>query len=93
MIGIAKVNTNVSIDADVKQKAQKLFSDLGMDLSTAINIFLHQAVVENAIPFVITHESSKIRNMKANKKVPEKTEQSLKQSYDNLDRIFEDLLK
>ncbi|MEZ3496547.1 MAG: type II toxin-antitoxin system RelB/DinJ family antitoxin [Lachnospiraceae bacterium] len=53
---MAKVSTNISIDADVKTKAQELFSDFGMDLSTAINIFLRQAIRDNAIPFSIQRD-------------------------------------
>lgn len=53
---MAKVSTSVSIDADVKAKAQELFADLGLDLSTAVNLFLKQAVRENAIPFSICRE-------------------------------------
>lgn len=48
---MAKVSTNITIDADVKKQAQELFADLGLDLSTAINIFLRQAVRENGLPF------------------------------------------
>ena len=36
---MAKISTNISIDADVKKQAQELFADLGLDLSTAINIY------------------------------------------------------
>lgn len=54
---MAKVSTSISIDADVKTKAQELFADLGMDLSTAINIFLRQAIRENSIPFTIQRET------------------------------------
>ena len=54
---MAKISTNISIDADVKAKAQELFADFGMDLSTAVNIFLRQAVRENAIPFNISRFS------------------------------------
>lgn len=53
---MAKVSTSISIDADVKQKAQELFADLGLDLSTAINIFLRQSIRENCIPFSIQRE-------------------------------------
>ena len=41
---MAKVSTNVSIDADIKKQAQELFAELGMDLSTAINVFLRQSL-------------------------------------------------
>ncbi len=51
---MSKVSTNLSIDADVKAQAQALFSELGMDLSTAVNIFLRQAVRQDAMPFEIT---------------------------------------
>lgn len=51
-----KVSTNITLDPEVKAKAQELFSDFGMDLSTAINIFLKQAIRENAIPFAITRD-------------------------------------
>ncbi len=50
---MAKTTANISIDEEVKAKAQKLFADLGMDLSTAVNIFLRQAIRENAIPFSV----------------------------------------
>lgn len=50
---MAKVSTNISIDADVKKQAQELFADLGMDLSTAINIYLKKALAEQGIPFEV----------------------------------------
>lgn len=54
---MAKVSTNVSIDAETKAKAQELLADLGLDLSTAVNIFLRQMIRENAIPFEIRRVS------------------------------------
>lgn len=53
---MAKVSTSISIDADVKTKAQELFADFGLDISTAINIFLRQSIRENRIPFMIQRE-------------------------------------
>lgn len=53
---MAKVSTSISIDADIKSQAQELFADFGLDLSTAINIFLRQSVRENCIPFSIQRE-------------------------------------
>lgn len=57
---MAKVSTNISIDADTKAKAQSLLADFGMDLSTAVNIFLKQMVYENAFPFIITRSARNI---------------------------------
>ena len=48
---MAKISTNISIDADVKKQAQELFAALGLDFSTAVNIFLKKAIAEQGIPF------------------------------------------
>ena len=37
---MAKVSTNISLDPELKEKAIKLFSNFGLDLSTAITLFL-----------------------------------------------------
>ena len=39
------------LNPEVKQEASDLFESLGITLSDAINLFLHQAVREGAIPF------------------------------------------
>ena len=53
---MAKVSTNITIDEVTKKKAQALLADFGMDLSTAVNIFLKQMVYEGSFPFSITRE-------------------------------------
>ena len=41
---------NFRTDAQTKQSAEKLFDALGLDMSTALNMFLKQAVREQALP-------------------------------------------
>ena len=53
---MSKVSTNINLDPDLKKSAQELFSDLGMDLTTAVTIFLKQAVLNQGIPFEIKRE-------------------------------------
>lgn len=48
------VNVTFRIDEDIKKKAEELFDELGMNLSTAFNVFLRQAVREQQIPFMIS---------------------------------------
>ena len=43
--------TQVRIDADVKKQASELFATLGIDMSTAINIFLRQCIMRGGLPF------------------------------------------
>ena len=53
---MAKPTTNINIrmDADLKSQADILFAELGMNLSTAFNIFVRQALREGKIPFDIS---------------------------------------
>lgn len=53
---MAKVNTNISVDQDLKKQAVELFNEFGLDFSTAISLFLSQAVREQRIPFEIRKE-------------------------------------
>lgn len=47
-------NVSFRIDSDLKAQADQLFSALGMNMTTAFNIFLRQSVREGCIPFNIT---------------------------------------
>lgn len=47
-------NVSFRIDSDLKAQADALFSQLGMNMTTAFNIFLRQSVREGCIPFEIT---------------------------------------
>jgi DNA-damage-inducible protein J len=42
------------IDTDIKNQADRLFAELGLNMTTAFNIFLRQAVREGSIPFAVT---------------------------------------
>ena len=46
-------NLNIRTDKDVKAQAEKLFETLGLNMTTAVNIFLRQAIRENGIPFEV----------------------------------------
>ena len=52
-------NINIRVDNDIKKEAQDLFSSLGIDMTTAINIFLRQSIRVRSIPFPITAEPIK----------------------------------
>ena len=46
-------NLNIRTDKDVKAQAEKIFDALGLNMTTAVNIFLRQAIRENGIPFEV----------------------------------------
>ena len=51
-----KTNTNISLDPELKKEVVLLFKEFGLDLSTAITLFLSQSVREQKIPFEIKRE-------------------------------------
>lgn len=52
---------NVRIDKDIKAKAGKTLSALGLDTSTAVRMFLHQVVADKGFPFTPTRNPAATR--------------------------------
>lgn len=50
---MATSNINVRIDSDLKTRSTEILNSLGLDMSTAINIYLRQIVDFNGIPFPV----------------------------------------
>ena len=47
------INVTIRLDREIKENAEKLFDDFGMNLSTAFNVFVRQALRQGKIPFEI----------------------------------------
>ena len=50
---MATVPTQIRIDREIKAQATALFASLGLDMSSAVNLFLRQCVLRGGIPFLI----------------------------------------
>lgn len=91
---MAGQSTNIKIEPDLKRQAQQLFASLGMDMTTAINVFLRQAVREQAIPFRIGEAAYNQETLDAIKEVREmKKHPDQYKSYTDVDEMFQELLK
>jgi len=51
MINVKTSNYNVRLNPEIKAEAEKTFAAFGMNLSEAINIFLHKSIMEHGLPF------------------------------------------
>lgn len=90
---MATVNTSIKIDEEIKKEAQKLFKDLGLSLSTAINIFLKQAIREKGIPFYINSLPENSELTQAFEEAKQiKTNPSNYKSYSSPEEMFKDVL-
>lgn len=81
-------NLTISMDSDLKEKADVLFSELGMDFSTAFNLFVKESLRVGGIPFELTPNKETIEVMEEAKRM---TYDSSVKGYDNLDELFEEL--
>lgn len=50
-IFMGTTNLNIRMDREVKAAAEQIFEELGMTMTTAVNLFLRQTIRENGIPF------------------------------------------
>lgn len=86
--------TNISIrmDAELKKQAEKLFSELGMNMTTAFNIFLRQAVRQQRIPFDVALEAPNAETFAAMKEAERISRDPLVKSYTDVELMMKELL-
>ena len=58
------VTVNIRMDKNIKIQAEKFFAELGINMSSAVNIFIRQAIKQNKIPFEISAGNSSMLNKK-----------------------------
>ena len=50
---MATIPTQIRIDKNIKEQATALFANLGLDMSSAVNIFLRQCILRDGLPFAV----------------------------------------
>ena len=58
---MATTNLNIRTDKAIKDQAEEIFNELGLNMTTAINIFLRTAIREHGIPFELKLRSEERR--------------------------------
>lgn len=87
--------TNVSIrmDTELMEQAEQLFADLGMNLSTAFQIFVRQSLREGGIPFHIGENIPNDETVAAMEEAEQIAHDPSVKGYTDLDALFADLKK
>jgi DNA-damage-inducible protein J len=80
---------NVCIDSQTKERVELLFSSLGLDLSSAIKIFINQSLICGDIPFNIK-DIPNADTLKAMQETDE-IQQSKKSRFNNINEMFKKL--
>ena len=86
---MASVSTSIKIDPVLKKESQELFESLGLSFSSAITIFLSQAVREQAIPFRIGNPIPNPETIKAIEDT--KNGIGLSKGFTSVSELMEDL--
>ena len=84
---------SIRMDSDLKAQADALFGELGMNLTTAFNIFVRQSLREGGIPFEIKLEQPNKETAQAMLEAERIARDSSVKGYDDLDELFADLKK
>ena len=85
--------TNISIrmDNDLKAAAEALYAELGMNLSTAFNIFVRQSLREGGIPFKITTQTPNQETVNAMLEAERIAKDTSVKGYTAMNELFADL--
>ncbi len=83
------INMSFRVDKELKKQADKLFKNLGLNTSVALNMFLTQCVREQAIPFTLSmkEETKEVEN-----KETKKEEKRIGQEETKYQSYYEDIL-
>ena len=84
-------NVCIRMDSKVKAAAEALYEELGMNLSTAFNIFVRQSLRERGIPFKITEGSPSQETVSAMLEAERIAKDPTVKGYHDVDKFFADL--
>ena len=93
MANVNTTNISIRMDNDVKAKADALFGELGMNISTAFNIFVRQSLREGRIPFDISLNQPNNQTIAAMLEAERISNDSSVKGYTNADEMFDELAR
>ena len=77
----------VRVDDNVKKEATKVFQTIGLDMSSAINVYLKQVIRSNGIPFSVSADVPNETTIRAIREA----EKGKMKSFSSIDELMEDL--
>ena len=85
---MSKMSMSMRLDSEVKEQVQQVFNNLGMDMTTAINIFLRQAIQYQGLPFDVRLDENRkllqvLTDLDQNR--------NMSQSFESVSDLMEDL--
>lgn len=89
---MATVNMSIRMDTELKKQAEAMFSDMGLNMTTAMNMFLRQVVRQGRIPFEIATDIPNSETVAAIKEMDDMISGKIpSKRYSSTKELFEDL--
>ena len=89
---MATVNMSLRMDTELKKQADAMLSDMGLNMTTAMNMFLRQVVRQGRIPFEIATDIPNSETLAAMKEVDDMINGKIPaKKYTSTDELFKDL--
>jgi DNA-damage-inducible protein J len=82
-------NLNIRVDEELKRQAEAIFAELGLNMSTAMNIFLRYSVRYGGIPFDLRVEKPNAETLSAIDDVS--NNRNISKTFDSVNALMEDL--
>ena len=84
-------NFSVRMDGDIKKQCEALYGELGINLTTAINVFLRQSLRVGGFPFDVRLDQPNKETIAAMSEAERIAKDPSVKSYTDLDELFADL--
>lgn len=88
----ATTNLSIRMDTELKKQAEQLFSELGLNMTTAFNIFLRQAVRQQGIPFEVSLNVPNAETIAAMEEADRISRDKKVKGYTNVDDMIKEIL-
>lgn len=88
---MATIPTQIRIDEELKKQATNLFAQLGIDMSSAMNIFLRQCVLRGGLPFNVELPEYKAEVIEAMEDARRISKDPNTKKYNSFSEALEDL--
>ena len=89
---MATVNMSIRMDTELKKQADAMLSDMGLNMTTAMNMFLRQVVRQGRIPFEIATDIPNAETAAAIKEMDDMLSGKIPtKRYSSTKELFEDL--
>lgn len=88
---MATTSISVRMDAETKREGEELFKELGLNMSTAINMFVKQAIRENRIPFIVGDPKPNVDSLESIREAEEFFASGRKARFAQAEELFDEL--